>query len=202
MALVLIIDVVVVGWLLLVGLTKGLERTLPFLAFVMVVVPDASEIPLPGLFDLTTQRIALVTVAVLFLIFGSPKSSNGSLPYSTPLKFLMAVQVVWCVISNFNSIVPLDSFKKMVSQVVEYYLFYYIVFRSVSSEETVRRILFAMVSGVFLCCVFGFVESYFQWTVMDYFPAGPRLAYDELGRGLRARSTCPIWRQAWRPRPK
>jgi hypothetical protein len=62
MTLVLIIDVLAIGLLFATTLTKGFERTLPVAAFLMMLFPMESQIPLPGLFDLTTQRLIVIAL--------------------------------------------------------------------------------------------------------------------------------------------
>ena len=65
MWLIYIIDVVAVAALLLIGTRRGLEHALPVAAFILVLVPRDAAIPLPGLFDLTTQRMVLAALAAM-----------------------------------------------------------------------------------------------------------------------------------------
>jgi hypothetical protein len=191
MILIIIIDILLVAGLVGITITKGLERALPFFAFVVVLVPLESVIPLPGFFNLSTQRIALCTLLVLYLVFGGgPK--EAALSKSTPLMGLLVVHILWCILSTANSVVPEISLKKMLSDVIEYYLMYYILFKTISKVDTIHRILGAMVSAVFVASVVGSVEAYTGWKVAQYFPemthyfnVGP----SELGRGNRIVST-------------
>jgi hypothetical protein len=107
----------------------------------------------------------------------------------------MIVQVLWCLVSTANSIDPTASLKKMFSEVVEYYLLYFVLFRSITSTETIRKILYAVVLAMMLASFFGTIESYSNWRILDYFPensTGFITANDEqTGRGARVESIFP-----------
>lgn len=167
MWLIYTIDFFAVAILFVIGMRRGVEQALPFAAFVMVLVPRDAAIQLPGLFDLTTQRIVLIVLTLLYVIL--PKKS-GSSSFVTPLKWLIVLHLIWCAISTANSVVPLMSLKKMMSEALEYYLLYYLFFRSIRSTRTIDRILFGVVAAVIVSSVIGAVEAYRDWTVMEWFP--------------------------------
>jgi hypothetical protein len=170
MGLIVAIDVIVVCAVVGIALNKGFEGVLPFVAFVCIVVPQTSEIFLPGLFGLTTQR--LVVVLLITLYFGVGKRDHGaSLAKESPLKWLMIAQVAWSLISTANSVVPVMSIKKLLSEVVEYYVLYAIYAKTITSVRTIYRILNAMVAALFVCSVLGTIEAYTGWSVMSLFPA-------------------------------
>src|SRR2546422_11334044 len=77
MPLIYLLDFAAIGLLVGVAFYKGVEQALPFLAFFMVLIPNESKIPLPGLFDLTTQRLVLVTVTVLYFLLGERNAQAG-----------------------------------------------------------------------------------------------------------------------------
>src|SRR2546422_10953800 len=86
MALIYLIDFAAIALLVAVAFYKGVEQALPFLAFFMVLIPNESKIPLPGLFDLTTQRLVLVTVTALYFLLGERNAQAGR-PARTSLKY-------------------------------------------------------------------------------------------------------------------
>lgn len=188
MILVVTIQLAVV--IILVGITaaKGLERALPFFVFVVTIVPGACGIPIPGLFVLTTQRTALLTLLTLFIVVGK---RNGKSP-PLPLKWIIIAQVAWCVVSTAHSVVFVDSIKKMIGEVAEYYFLYYVLSRTISDVRTVRKIVSALVVAVAIACMFGAFEAYSTWRVLNWLPAADaRLAYitGDDGRGDRITST-------------
>lgn len=171
MVQIIIIDVLVVAVLVFVTMTKGLERALPFFVFVLVLCPNESQIAIPGIFDLTTWRVAITTVTVLFFLFKGPALEAQPILKNTPLRFLIALHILWCLLSTANSISPVDSIKQVLTFAIEYYLLYFIALHSITRMETVHRILAAMVAAVAIACIFGWVEAYYTWRVTDWFPS-------------------------------
>jgi O-antigen ligase len=171
-ALIIAINIIVLSGLVLIALTKGLERALPFFVFVMVLLPGVAQIPIPGAFTVTGQRVAIVTLAALYLISGGGSAEEPAVK-TTPLKYLLMAHIVWCSISTANSIVPLDSVKKMTYEVIEYYLMYYILTRTITQVKTIHRMMGAMVFAVVAACVFGAFEAYTSWRVIGLFPFVP-----------------------------
>src|SRR5712692_2601721 len=169
MWLIYVIDIVAVAVLVAIAARRGAEQVLPVAAFILVLVPRDAALQLPGLFDLTTQRVVLVALIGLYFVFPAKDPRSGR--FDTPLKWLIITHIVWCLISTANSIVPLMSLKKMVSEVFEYYLMYYIFFRTIRDVRTINRILFAIVSAIIVSSVFGAIEAYGEWSVMKWFPA-------------------------------
>lgn len=165
MTLVLIVDFVVVLLLCVTALTKGFTRTLPLATFLLVLFPFESQIVLPGLFDFTTQRIIVVTLAGLYLVFGRRKRTP-----ELPLKYLVLLLMAWMLVSAANSVVFTISVKTVLSQFFDFFVIYYLVAKNVSTSETVHQILFSFVAGMLVCSVFGFVEAYWNWSVVSLFP--------------------------------
>lgn len=197
MILVLSIDVVVIGCLVAIALTKGLERTLPFAAFALVLLPIQSYVPIPGLPDVTTSRLVIITLALLYVVFGRAQSTTRSAGRPA-LAILILADLAWLALSAANSVVPLVSFKAWLSQALDFFLIYYLFYKVVSSPDTVRRILVGVVSAMAVCSVLGYFEAYHGWTVMQYFPAtinvlggSSQNAYVDMARGLRIRTTFP-----------
>jgi hypothetical protein len=196
MVLIVLIDLAVIA-ALFVANRRGIENTLPVFAFVAVLVPTISKIPLPVGFDLTTHRLALMLLVVLFLL-QRPTSDNIQVS-GPPLTLLIGFHVVWCLLSTANSVVPGVSIKKLLAIVVEYYVLYWIFVRSITTVDTIHRILYGIVSAMILSSVFGAVEAYSNWSVLEWFPVITyrfgELPFDSraelIGRGWRVMSTFP-----------
>jgi hypothetical protein len=186
-ALVIIIDLIVIIGLCRLALRSGLEAALPFASFMFILVPIESSIPL-GLFELTTQRLIIGLLLILYLTGNNVTERQIRLPM--PLKFLILLHVCWCLVSTANSIVPLMSIKKSVSIIVEYYALYFIYWRTISKTETIHKILFAIVVAMIVCSVFGVFEAYGASNVLTFFPkAGHHFFTMEMEREVRVQST-------------
>ncbi|WP_446744383.1 O-antigen ligase family protein [Silvibacterium acidisoli] len=168
MVLVLLIDLIVIIALTRVAIASGLEAALPLAAFIMVAVPLESSIPL-GFCELTTQRLVIMILLVLYLSVGRRQlESNVEMPM--PLKFLIAVHIAWCALSTANSVEVVMSIKKAASVIAEYYILYFVYWKTLTRRETIRRILFAMVLALIVCSSFGAFEAYGADNVLEYFP--------------------------------
>ena len=193
MWLIYIIDIVALATLLAIALRRGVEGALPLAAFVFVLIPRDAAIQIPGLFDLTTQRIVLMALAVMYLVL--PRSKGPATSLDATFKWLIVAHIAWCAVSTANSIVPMLSLKKMVSEVLEYYLLFYIFLKSISRTETIKRILFAIVGAIIVSSCFGAIEAYSNWSVMGWFPSvahsfdGWSTVGEASGRDARVAST-------------
>ncbi len=168
MIFVIIINLIAIIGLFRIALTEGLEAALPFAAFTVVFVPIESSIPL-GLFSLTTQRIVVAVLVLLYLTVG--RNETGLQPRSSmPLKTLIVIHVLWCVLSTANSVVPLMSVKKAISVVLEYYTLYFVFWKTISKPETIRGIIFAIVLAMIVCSVFGAFEAYGAGNIISVLP--------------------------------
>lgn len=193
MALILLIDFVVVLSLVMAS-RRRLEDALPVFCFFLVLMPIESKLVIPGLFDLGTARVALLTLLVLFLARRERMSSNP-----IPLKRLMLLHVAWALCSTVYSLSAATSTKQLIAQVLEYYLLYYMFLRIISDVQTVYKIVYAMMIAMGVCCVFGLLEAYASYSILRIFPSNLWITYDsrhdplyiEWGRGLRIRSTFP-----------
>jgi hypothetical protein len=187
--LILTIDALIVTILVAVSKRKGLEAVLPYLFFIIILLPDECRIALPGLFDLRAQRVAIIVFAIVSL---TSKRTNQW--RSLPLRSLMIVTFVWVLASTCFSIVFMTSLKQGVAQVIEYYLLYYFVLRTITNRGTITKMLYAMVGAMSVCAIFGLMEIYFHWGVLSLFPPETQSIYgtlyqDLFDRGIRARST-------------
>jgi hypothetical protein len=195
-ALICIIDIVVIAVLVGIAFTQGLERALPFFTFAVTLIPDESKFHIPGLIDLSTARLAVLTLLILYFVTGASQSeSRGS--EVLPLKWIMALNVLCGLISTVHSVDPGTSLKTVVNQVIDYFMVYFIFFRTVTTKDTVRRILVSMVRAMAVCCVFGVIQAYYFWTPISLFPTvqgrlgiGAALIED-MERGLRINATFP-----------
>ena len=83
----------------------------------------------------------------------------------------------------------------MVSELLEYYLLFYIFLKSISRTETITRILFAIVGAIIVSSYFGAIEAYSNWSVMEWFPSvshsldGWSAVGEASGRDARVAST-------------
>lgn len=189
MPLILLIDLIAVIGLFKIARSSGVEAALPFATFMIVLVPIESSISL-GLFELTTQRLIIAVLVVLYLCWGRHETwPREGLPL--PLKVLILIHVSWCALSTVNSVVPLMSVKKAISVIVEYYALYFIYWRMLSKTETIQKILFAIVCALVICSAFGAFEAYGADNVLSYFPrAGHHFDMNaETDREIRVQST-------------
>jgi hypothetical protein len=192
MILILLINLVVIASLISRG-GRRLEVALPLFCFYLVLIPIESKIVIPGLFDLSTERIAMITMLTLFFM-QRPRGYRGL----APMKHLMWLHIAWAISSTVYSISVVTSVKQLIGQVVEYYLLYFLLLRTISSVETVYKIVYSMMLAMSVCCVFGVIEAYARWSILSIFPSnlwifygGPGPLFIEWGRGLRIRSTFP-----------
>lgn len=191
MILVIILDVLVILWLAGAAIRKGYEAVPPLAAGLLIVFPGASGIPLPGLFDLTTQRVIVMTLAGLYLALGW-KSQEEESHDPVPLRWMLFSLVTWMLFSSAMSVVPTISFKTSLSQYFDYCLVYFIFARSLRTTETVVKVLGGMVGGVVVCAFFGLLETYWNWKVTSLFPAVASRFSDLESvdiRGVRMQST-------------
>lgn len=173
---------------------QRLENALPVFCFFLVLMPLESRIVIPGLFDLNTMRISLITLLLLYFIRSEPTNDDP-----VPLKHLMFLHISWAVCSTLYSLSVATSAKQLISQVLEYYLLYYLFVRLISNVQTIYNIVFAMSIAIGVCCIFGLLEAYAHWSILTIFPSnfwtshdgGTDPLYVEQGRGLRILSTFP-----------
>jgi hypothetical protein len=153
----------------------------------VVCTPEESTIPLPFV-SLTTRRVAICCLLLIYLFFKNKQTPPLD---KTPFKYLLLIYAAWCVLSTANSVVFSMSLKQMISQIVEYYMLYYILVKTVSSTQTVHKILGAMVFGVFVACVAGAFEPYTNWRITQWFPSmNHHFTMSESdGRGWRIQAT-------------
>jgi hypothetical protein len=193
MITILCIQVLVVTSLV-VASRRRLEGALPVCCFFLVLMPLEAKIVIPGLFDINTMRVCLLTLLILYLSRRGFYSSRH-----IPLKRLIYLHIGWALFSTIYSISTITSIKQLIAQVLEFYLLYYLLLRIILDIQTIYKILYAMVLAVGVCCIFGLFEVYASWSVLRIFPANLWITYNggldplfiELGRGLRVRSTFP-----------
>src|SRR5215831_4159667 len=116
MTLVLIIDALVVCILVGMVVTKGFERSLPVTALLLMLFPNECQLRLPNLFEITTQRVLVVVLTVLFLICGRKNKQQ------LPLRYLLSLQIGWMLVSTLQSVVFEISLKAVLSQVFDYFV--------------------------------------------------------------------------------
>src|ERR1700709_421388 len=119
---------------------RRLEDALPVFCFFLVLMPLEARVVVPGLFDLNTMRISLGTLLILYLVRGEPAVDSDPLP----LKYLMFMHVTWAAISTLYSLSFATSAKQLLSQVMEFYLLYFLLVRIITKVKTIHNILFAI----------------------------------------------------------
>jgi hypothetical protein len=192
MVLVIILDILAVAAMIFANRRKGFRFTLPLAAFLLILFPEESKVSIAGLFDVTTQRVVVITLVVLSASAGGQGSGGRR---KLPLKPAIVGMALWWMLSSVNSIVFADSFKALLSLVLDYLLVYVIFAKFVPDVATVQRILFGIAAAVAICSVFGTLEAYAQWSVVSLFPtAAHRFGssgglYIDEARGLRVQST-------------
>jgi hypothetical protein len=193
MIVILCVQLVIVVSLI-VASRRRLEDALPVLCFFLVLMPLESRLVIPGLFDLNTMRVSLLTLLVLYL---SRRERANSGPI--PLWRLMFLHIGWALCSTCFSISMITSAKQLMAQVLEFYFLYYLFLRTISDVQTIYKIVYAMMIAIGICCVFGLFEAYASWSILRIFPSALWTTYDgghdplytEWGRGIRLRSTFP-----------
>lgn len=193
MIIILLIDFAIVASLVVTS-RRCLENALPVFAFFSVLMPYEARLVIPGLFDVSTMRVALLTLSVLFLA-----RRDRAISSPIPLKRLMLLHIGWVLCSTFYSLSVVTSTKLLIAQVLEYYLLYYLFLRIISKAQTVSRIVYAMMIAMGVCCIFSLLEAYASWSILTIFPSHLWYLYNgrtdplyiEMGRGLRIRSTFP-----------
>src|SRR5579859_4912697 len=179
---------------LIVASREHLENALPVFSFFVVLMPLESRLVIPGVFDVNTMRVSLLTLLILYFV--RRERTSGS---PIPLKSLMLMHVGWAVCSTLYSLSVMTSVKQLISQVLEYYLLYFLFIKIISRVQTLYNIVFSICMAMGLCCVFSLVEAYANWSILRVFPANLWITYNggvdplyiEWGRGLRVRSTFP-----------
>ncbi|WP_213806324.1 O-antigen ligase family protein [Granulicella sp. dw_53] len=135
-----------------------------------------------------------MTLLILYLRRGERENHDA-----IPLKGLMLLHIGWTICSTFYSLSVATSAKQLISQVLEYYLLYFLLVRTITSVRTIHRIVFAMMMAIGVCCLFSLLEVYATWSILRIFPQKLWITYNggidpiyiEWGRGLRVRSTFP-----------
>lgn len=195
MALVISIDILVTLSLIYVVLRSGFEACLPLAAFYLLLFPDLSRLSMGGLFDLTTQRLLILLLIVLYFFWKPKGAADGSqIAAKLPLRNLILLQIAWMAIATANSAVYDTSLKATLSQILDFYVTFYIFAKSISKIETVRKIIVGFVSSVGICSVLGAIEAYRGWSVMPLFPAadnrfGSFYDGEPMDRGVRVMAT-------------
>lgn len=191
MATVIGLDLVVCTWLIMRAVRHGFEATLPLAAFLLMLFPVESQVTIPGLFDLTTQRLIVLTLLGLYLLFGRTPA-DGSSAFALPIAGLLALQIVWMCVSTANSVVVSISLKTVLSQVLDFFALFFVFAKGIRGRETMHSILRAFVAAMVLLSVFAVIEVYFDWSVLSLFPVVSHrfdVASDTYDRIDRVRAT-------------
>jgi hypothetical protein len=189
MVLVILIDLIaILGLVYLSKSRQGLENSLPFATFLIVLIPIESLLP-AGFFTLTTHRVIIGTLVVLYFA-GAGSADRSARRGPTPLKMLLIVNAVWYIVATAFSIDPLSSVKKAVSAILEFFVLYFVYVKTISRVETVQRIILAIPLAIVVCCVLGVAEATQGWAVLNYFPAvSHHWAGSYFDRDVRIQST-------------
>jgi hypothetical protein len=173
---------------------QGLENALPIFCFFLVLLPLESKLAIPGLFDINTMRVSLVTLTILYF-YRRERIDEGPLP----LKGIILLHIGWAVASTLYSLSFSTSVKQLLSQILEYYVLYVVLVKTITKTETLHKMMFSMMMAMGVCCLLAVVEVSAHWSILRIFPTqywityngGVDPLYTELGRGLRVRATFP-----------
>ena len=193
MLLIITLQIIIVATLVRASRDR-LENAFPFVCFFLVLMPLEARLVVPGVCDFNTMRLILITLLALNFSRGE-QTESGPLP----LKGLMVLHVLWAICSTVYSLSVATSAKQLLSQVLEYYLLYFLLVRNITSINTLRNMLFGIAMAMALCSCFSILEVYKHWSILRIFPSNLWITYNggvdplyiEWGRGLRARSTFP-----------
>lgn len=169
MLLILSIDVFVAGLLIATATTRGLERTLPLATALLILFPVESQITVPGLFDLTTQRVIVLTLLGLYFATGSRGGAKLTSDH-LPLVILLSLQFLWLATSTAHSVVFTISLKTLLSQILDYFVVFYIFVKTIRSVSTIHNILAGFVTAMIFLSFFGAIEAYTGWGLLSLFP--------------------------------
>ncbi len=170
MVLIIILDLIVIAALTSAALRKGYDEALPLAACLLLIFPTETRIQLPGLFDLTTQRIIVLALCVLYLAVGR-REALPEVRRSLPLRYPLAILIVWMLLSSARSVVPAISFKSTLSQYFDFCTIYLIYEKRVRSRELMEKVMGGFVVGMAICSLIGLIEIYLDWRVESLFPA-------------------------------
>jgi hypothetical protein len=193
MLIVVLIDIIVAASLIIAG-RRSVESALPLFAFYLVLLPHESRLVIPGGFDVSTDRVAIIVMLGLFILRRVDRRPDG-----IPLARLIWFNIACGLCSTIGSLSIATSAKLLIGQIVEYYLLYFMIVRVVSNRRTIHNVMLAMAMAMGVCCVCGLFESYARWSILSVFPSNLWVTYGrattplyiEWGRGLRIRSTFP-----------
>jgi len=181
---VYIVHLLCVGIIIYFYWKKGLSYIFPIYMFCMIFFPGNVQIKLPGLFDLTIQRVLTIVILILVLI----SKREEIFQKKNELKYLIILLIVWIGLSNIYSIVPIVSLKKMLAYIFEYFTIYFIFVKYVNDTVTIRKVLISIHLAVVLASVLGVVEYINRWSFINVFPTGSG-RFGDIDRTISARST-------------
>src|SRR5690242_17208624 len=111
MIIILVMDFAIVLSLVFAS-RRSLEDALPVFSFFAVLMPYEARLVIPGLFDVSTIRVALLTLLLLFLA-----KRDRTIKTRIPLKRLMLLHVGFVLCSTFYSLSVVTSTKLLIAQV-------------------------------------------------------------------------------------
>jgi hypothetical protein len=168
--------------IVIIAKRKSFEMSLPFACFVLVLAPASLDIDLIGFFDLSLQR-TVTSILLLLFVFSTPQ--NEPLPVNdTGLKNFFIASIIANLLALSFSVAPLISAKRFIAEIVEYYLLYLIIVRSVTGTGTIHKIVIAMVAAMAISSFFGLLEAYTNWQVMP----------EQVGRFAERHGWEGVWR--------
>lgn len=170
-----LIFIVVVLVLLFRRLQVDFMTGLEFGILLLVCLPTALRIELPGILpDLTIHRMILLTL--FFFWLKRPEAERCH----TPSPFLGAF-VAWCVINFVSLLTTSISYstgsKRFLDAVMEFLLFFIMASRAVRHEDDALRVLKAAWKGILIVGVLAVLEKYTGFNPVDRFI--PTYARDE-----------------------
>jgi len=169
MIFIYILHIIVALVLIKKSYSRGLKEALPFFCLVLILSPGEAQIRISGIFDISLQRTAVTVLFFLYLFLKDSRKNYINRDLKV-VKYLIIVAIAWQLLANFNSIVPVTSFKRMVAYLLEFYLVYFILVNTIDDLKTVYKVISSIVLAMTIACIFGIIELYSGWSPKDLLP--------------------------------
>ena len=120
---------------------KGPSAVLPYFCFFILLIPFNAKFDLGALPDLTVQRFSIVLFFLIYLIFRDRDTNSSTKIAEIPLFSLIIFASVTSLISSLLSINFMVSIKDWLLNVIEFYILYFLIVKSIRNREDVDKIL-------------------------------------------------------------
>lgn len=170
MTVVLIIATIIIFFLINKG-RKGPAEMLPYFCFIIIIIPHNADIELGNFPNINMQRLSL-TILFLSAIFFKNKNFYKSIKiFYIPFFYLIILTIITGLVSTIFSINFVVSIKDWLMNVIEFYLLYFVLVKSIRNIEDINKIVYWISIAIFIVTIFGLIETYMQWHPAEYLPA-------------------------------